>query len=424
MLSGSKIIRTSTRALASAIAMSATGGVPALLLGSVAVQVKDDIALTDTQLGMAIAAFFLVATIASATTGRVVDAVGWRSAVRLLAGLTAVSLILVGLIGRSFVPLVLALAVGGLAFSGASASSNLAVAQDVPRRRHGVALGIKQAAVPMSTFFTGLSVPFVALTVGWRWAFAVALVLPIATLLSIPQSAVGPMGGVGGTSRPTLRASIAAALPGSGVRRPLVGPDLVAERRLRALAVAGALASTGVGALNAFTVITVVDSGVEPGAAGYLVAVAGILSASSRIVLGWFADRRPDSAFVLVAGLLAAGVVGFLLLATVTPQNAVFAVAIAYGAGWGWVGLFHFGIISAYSREPGRATGVIQAGFSAGLIVGPSLFGLLSDLFGYGTAWSVNAGLAGVASLVVLRSRPGRRPPRHTVVRRADGPCR
>lgn len=404
--------------------MSATGGVPALLLGSVAVQVKDDIALTDTQVGMAIATFFLVATIASATTGRVVDAVGWRSAVRLLASLTAVSLVLVSAIGRSFVPLVFALAIGGLAFSGASASSNLAVAQDVPRRRHGVALGIKQAAVPISTFFTGLSVPFVALTVGWRWAFAVALVLPIVTLVSIPQPAAGTTGGVGRTSRPTLRASIAAALPGSGVRRPLVGPDLVDERRLWVLAVAGALASTGVGALNAFTVITVVDAGIDPGAAGYLVAVAGILSASSRIVLGWFADRRPESTFVLVGGLLAAGVAGFLMLATVTPENAVFAVAVAFGAGWGWPGLFHFGIISAYSREPGRATGVIQAGFSAGLIVGPSLFGLLSDLFGYGTAWSVNAVLAGMASVMVLRSRPNRRPPEHAIVRGADGPLR
>lgn len=404
--------------------MSATGGVPALLLGSVAVQVKDDIALTDTQLGMAIAAFFLVATVASATTGRVVDAVGWRSALRLLASLSAVSLILVSLIGRSFVPLMLALAVGGLAFSGASASSNLAVAQDVPRRRHGVALGIKQAAVPLSTFFTGLSVPFVALTVGWRWAFAIALLLPIVTLLSIPRPAASTIGTIGATPMPSLRSSIAAALPGSGARRPLVGPNLADERRLWLLAIAGALASTGVGALNAFTVITVVDAGIDPGAAGYLVAVAGILSAMSRIVLGWFADRRPDGAFVLVGALLAAGVIGFLLLATVTPRSAVFAVAVAFGAGWGWPGLFHFGIISAYSRAPGRATGVIQAGFSAGLIVGPSLFGLLSDLFGYGTAWSVNAVLAGVASVMVLRSRPGPRPPERPVVRGAAGPSR
>jgi MFS family permease len=412
-------MRPSSRALLSAIAISATGGVPALLLGSVGVQVKADIALSDTQLGAAIATFFLVAMLASATMGRVIDAIGWRTALRLLASLTALSLILIAGTGRAFLPLALALALGGLAFSGASASSNLAVAQGVPRERHGLALGIKQGAVPLSTFFTGLSVPFVALTIGWRWAFVIALLLPLITLLTIPAPD-GPTP----AERRSLRSALVGALPGSGARAPLVGPDLVAERRLWSLALAGGLASIGVGALNGFTVITVVDSGVEPGTAGFLVAAAGILSALSRVVLGWLADRRPEGTFVLVGSLLAFGVVGYLMLATISPATAVPAVAIAFAAGWGWPGLFHFGIISAYSRTPGRATGVIQAGFAGGLIAGPGLFGLLSDLVGYGFAWSVNAALAGVASIMVLRLRPRGEPPTSTPVRGSDAPAR
>lgn len=399
-LHGRTLIRTSLRAVLSAIAISATGGVPALLLGSVGVQVKEDIALSDTELGVAIAVFFLVASLASATMGRVVDSIGWRSAFRLLASLTAVSLFLVAVFGGSFLPLAFALALGGLAFSGASASSNVAVAQAVPRERHGVALGVKQAAVPVSTFFTGLAVPFVALTVGWRWAFAIALVLPFMTLVSIPRRPVAD------PDRPSLRAAVMMALPGTGRRSPLLGAARVEERRLWSLAFAGALASSGVGALNGFTVITVVDAGVDPGQAGYLVAFAGILSALSRIGLGWLADGGPDRAFLFVGALLSTGVLGFLLLATVTPGRAIFAVGIAFAAGWGWPGLFHFGIISAYPAAPGRATGVIQAGFALGLIVGPGLFGLLSDLIGYGFAWSVNAALAGVAAMMVLRLRP------------------
>ncbi len=382
-------------------------------------QVKADIALSDTQLGAAIATFFLVATLASATAGRVVDAIGWRTALRLIAGLTALSLALVAGTGRAFLPLAVALAVGGLAFSGASAASNIAVAQGVPVERHGLALGIKQGAVPLTTFFTGLSVPFVALTVGWRWAFVIALLLPVLTLISIPTTK-----NLTSAERPSIRRALAVALPGSGSRAPLVGPDLVAERRLWSLALAGALASTGVGALNGFTVITVVDAGIDAGTAGFLVAAAGILSALSRVVLGWLADRRPEGTFVLVGGLLALGVVGYLLLATLTPKTAVLTVAIAFAAGWGWPGLFHFGIISAYSRTPGRATGVIQSGFSAGLIAGPGLFGLLSDLFGYGFAWSVNAVLAGIASVMVLRLRPRGLPPTAERVTGSDVPLR
>jgi hypothetical protein len=49
---------------------------------------------------------------------------------------------------------------------------------------------------------------------------------------------------------------------------------------------------------------------------------------------------------------------------------------------------------------------------------------LLSDLVGYGFAWSVNAVLAGIASIMVLRLRPRGLPPTAERVTGSDVPLR
>lgn len=387
--------------MVAAIAVSASSGVPALLLGSVGVQVKDDLGLGDAQLGAAIGGFFLVALVASPVAGRLVDMLGWRRTIRLLAAVTAASLLLVAALGGSYAALAPVVALGGIAFSGASAASNVAVAQDVPATRHGLALGVKQSAVPLSTFFTGLAVPTVALTVGWRWAFAIAVLLPLAAALSTldPERS-------GRVGAPTLGAALRAALGRAGGRGPLGWADATVGRRLRLLAAAGALASASIGALNGFSVVTAVAAGIDPGAAGALVAAAGIVSMVVRIAAGWLIDRRPDRAFPTVVLLIAAGVAGFLLMASGRPATTVLGLGLAFGAGWGWPGLFHFGVIRSYATTPGRATGIIQAGFSAGLIAGPAAFGLLADGASYAVAWSVNAALALLAAVMILRLRP------------------
>lgn len=390
-----------SRALVGAIAVSASSGVPVLLLGSVGVQVKDDLAIGDARLGAAIGGFFLVALVGSPVAGRLVDILGWRRTVRLLAAVTSTSLLLSAMLGGAYIPLAIAVGLGGLAFSGASAASNVAVASDVAPSWHGLALGVKQSAVPLSTFFTGMAVPTVALTVGWRWAFLIALLLPLIAAISSSQRQ-DPSRAVGQPQWSALRA----ALGRVGGRGALAWGDPVAGRRLRLLAAAGALASASIGALNGFSVVTAVASGIAPGSAGAVVAGASVVSMAVRIAAGWLIDRRPAGAFSAVVGLIVVGVVGFMLMSVGAPGPTVVGLALAFGAGWGWPGLFHFGVIRAFAATPGRATGIIQAGFSAGLIAGPALFGLLADGSSYRVAWTVNASLALVAAAMILRFRP------------------
>ena len=89
--------------------------------------------------------------------------------------------------------------------------------------------------------------------------------------------------------------------------------------------------------------------------------------------------------FVIIG--LGAGA-AYALLATQARGLVVVGVLLAFGAGWGWPGLLHFALVERFPDTPGAATGVVQTGLAAGTAVGPIVFGVLVDAFGYGPAWA------------------------------------
>ena len=73
-----------------------------------------------------------------------------------------------------------ALAVGGLANAVGQPAGNATLAQHVSADRFGIAFAVKQSGIPVATLLGGLAVPAVALTIGWRWAFAAGALLAVA----------------------------------------------------------------------------------------------------------------------------------------------------------------------------------------------------------------------------------------------------
>ena len=67
------------------------------------------------------------------------------------------------------------------AFSQASANpaTNKLIVEDVPAGERGVITGVKQSGVQVGIFFGGVTVPTVAITVGWRGAYLVVAVVPL-----------------------------------------------------------------------------------------------------------------------------------------------------------------------------------------------------------------------------------------------------
>jgi MFS family permease len=174
-----------------AVAVVTAGVLPPFLLGGLAVQVREELEFGAGALGLAVAAFFGFSALMSAVVGRVVERIGSHRGMRLAAAGSALALLGVALFARSWSGLVVCLMFGGLAEAVAQPAANLSLAREVPARRQGLSFGIKQAAIPIAALLAGLTVPTLAVTVGWRWAFAGAAGLALLVTVLVPAERVG-----------------------------------------------------------------------------------------------------------------------------------------------------------------------------------------------------------------------------------------
>jgi len=174
------------------------------------------------------------------------------------------------------------------------------------------------------------------------------------------------------------------------------------SRELVLLAVGAGLASFGPAALGAHMVASAVDAGISEARAGLLVAAASAGCLILRVSLGERADRRADYGFLPVAVLLAAGSLGYVLIASGQPTLLVIGAVVAFCLGWGWPGLFNLAVVDRHREAAASATGITQSGIYVGASAGPALFGLTVAQTSYGTAWAVIAvmALAGAAAFL------------------------
>ncbi|CAN5197395.1 N/A [soil metagenome] len=368
-----------------AVSVATCGVIPAFLTGGMAVQIRDELDFGEGSLGLAIAVFFASSSLASFVSGRVVERVGYSLGMRVAVLVSAASLLSVAALAGSWAVLVSCLALGGLANAISHPATHLFLARRVSQGRQGLAFGVKQAALPTATLLAGLAVPSLATTVGWRWAFVVSAALALVVSLLVPKED-----------------------PDAGPHRPKDKVARTGDARLGPLlllALGMALGSAAANPLGAFVVESSVAAGIEVGAAGLLLALGSAVGIGVRVLLGWFTDRREGGSLNLVAGMMALGTLGFLLLAGGAGWVLVIGVVLAFGAGWGWPGLFNFAVVKTSPGAPAAATGVTQTGASGGAAVGPLVFGLVVEGSSFDTAWLVSGALVFLASVAILAGR-------------------
>jgi predicted MFS family arabinose efflux permease len=371
------------RGTALATAVSAVGILPAYLAGALGPQIRADLGIGPAALGLALSACFISQSLFSARLGRIVDRLGALRSLRMAALATAIVAGAIGALTGSFAVFVVLLLATGTINGVAQLAASATVADSVPEHRQGVAFGIKEAAKPTATLLCGFAVPIVVL-VDWRWAFAACAAL---ALLLLPAS--------NGHARERAREERKAAPAG---RAPLA---------LMMLAVAAALGSAVGTTAGTFLVDTVMSAGMSAKSAGALLATGSITSVVIRIVIGLRADRLTRGHLLRVAGLLAAGAPGFLLLAIGSGPALVLGAMLAFGGGWGWAGLLNFAVVRRNRDGAATAAGVVLAGASFGGGSGPLLFGLVAEHWSYETGWWLcsAAALAGACVVLVARAR-------------------
>lgn len=360
------------------------------LVAGLAVQMRKSLHFDVSSFGVVVSLYYLSAALGSVPMSRLAESVGALRAMRFGCVVMGMLLLLLATVVHSFVGLAVVMAIAGAVSSGLQPAINLFLVRRVPSRYHGRAFGIKQAAVPMAVFLGGLSVPVVALTIGWRWAFVCGAAIALGASIAMPRS----------------RRSFSAYR----ANRPSVvrlGSEGVGK--LMVLAFGFALGVGSASALSAFAVSAAVAAGQSEGHAGLLASLGGLAAAVTRVLMGIYADRSGSAGLGTVGVMLAVGAVAYVSLALsfVTTASLVFVVGavLAFSAGWGWNGLFSLTIVRNYPSQAARATGITAVGSRMGGVIGPLVFGATASHLSYATAWLLTAAAAGGAAVVMLQGR-------------------
>lgn len=362
---------------------TALAAVPPFLIGSLMPAMRSDLDIDTGGLGILIAFYFLAGALAAVPGGRLAERLGARRGLILTGSITSLSLILIAAVVQTWTHLALVIIVAGVANGMVHPAGNLALIRGVSALRRGSAFGIKQAAAPLATMFAGIALPVLALTLGWRAAFLIATFpLPFIVLV-LPTDLPG-----GGTA----------------LRSTAMRPD----RTLVLIAVASSLGFGAATTVGAFLVDSVVSAGGRPAVAGATLTAASATCIGVRVLIGWQTDRMQQPSILLVAGLLAIGAGGLVVLALspegIWPVGAVVGMA----AGWGWPGLLYHAVAEANPQSPAAATAVATTGNAIGAVVGPLAFGLVASRVSFTTAWTMSAVAMLMAGLLMVLANQAR----------------
>jgi MFS family permease len=381
---GTRLGRRGRRSLVTGTALIVATVMPGFLTASLAPRIRTDFAFGDSTLGLAVGLFYVVSASGSVPAGRLVDRVGAARGMRLAAGFTAISCLAVAALAQSAASLTALILIGGLGNALGGPSVSALLKREVATHRQGLAFGAQQAGAPLGALAAGLALPAVAIPFGWRWAFVASSALALLAVALAPRTAAA-----------------AAAAAARGSRRPQ------AFTSVHALGVAAVLASAaGVGFVS-FLVTYAVGNGMSEAVAGLLLAGVSLAATISRIALGVFADRAGQEPLRPVATMLAASVIGYLLLTAAEPGVIAAAALLAGGLGWAWPGGLTLAVVQRSPEAPAWAVGVMMTGLFIGAVVGPLVTGFLAEQDLFTAAWIACATLALLAAGTIVATLRG-----------------
>ena len=263
----------------------------------------------------------------------------------------------------------------------------------------GIAMGVRQTAVPLGGLLAAAALPFLALSLGWRPALMIAGGMSLVTaLIGVAiyrdhASAVRPV-------RQRLRTAI---------------PSVLRDRWLRRAIAIGVVLAGGQYAVVAYVQLYVVEDLARSATyAATALVVAQAAGVCGRMMRGFVSDiafggsRREVLATIL--GIAAAAALGMALM----PRDQawlVFPLAAALGiSALSAPGMF---LVQISDLSP-RALGVTPMGVAIGFIQAatfaiPPLFGLLDDLSGsFKASWFALAAIFALALPLTLSIRTDR----------------
>lgn len=378
MANTSKIfaITPGRRALVAALIVNLVAIGPLFLTGAMSVQIARDFGTQATTIGAMAAAFAVATTMSTAIAGRNVRRLGIQRAMRFSSVIAIISLVGAAL-SRNIAVLGIALVIGGVGNALAQPAGNALVASQISQQRFGLGFAIKQSAIPLATTLSGLAVPVIAVTIGWRYAYAAAAVVAVLTILVTPKD----------------------QQRNEGRSESPVPKKQVLPLWLYALGIATIVAAaTSIGTLGTAGGVAI---GLTESTAGYLVAAGGFAGLTIRLTAGVCADRFRFDAMHGIVVLAVLGGLGWIGMGIQNTSLFIVGLIVANAFGWGWPGLQHLSVARRFPTSTAAASGISQTGVSAGLLIGPLVLALLAFSFGWSVTWFVAAGCAFFGAVII-----------------------
>jgi sugar phosphate permease len=362
--------------LGAGVVAQASYAVTGLGLPAIAPAIRRDFGLTLTQTGVVLAASFLGSVPTLLVWGLVADRIGERLVMSI--GLACASGALVwAAYTSSFGMLVAALAVAGGVAAGVNSATGRAVMQWFAQDERGLALGIRQMAVPLGGAIGAVALPLLEQHISLRAAFlGLAAAAAVGAIVAFVLIRVEP------------------TEDHSALARPL------RDRRVWLICIGSTFFVTTQLSLLGFFVLFLHDHrGVSTAVAAVALAVTQVLGGISRIALGrWSDELRMRIAPLRWVGLGIAISVGVLtVVLNASAWIVVPALMIAATFGLSWNGLSFTATAETAGRaRSGAAIGLQQTFLAVGGLIAPIAFAAIV----HHASWRLAFGLSAVSPLI------------------------
>lgn len=308
--------------------------------------------------------------------------------------LTAAGMLLIAATGH-LVSLAIAAVVLGLGYGAAASASTHLLVPHTPKPVFNMVMSLRQIGVPLGGVLAALTLPPLALAVGWRLALLTELgpLLLLLSLMELPR-----------------RRWDADRDPGHCVfGRALLQPfALLRDARIRRLSAVSFVYSGMQLTFVAFmTVHLTTAGGFDLVGAGRVLAVYQVAGTVSRPIWGWIADKRltPSRTLAIHGFGMAAAAVAAGWIGPGWPGWAVVAVALLAGCtagGYTGVAYADYALLGGARRT--EATGLGTAVMFTGVMLIPSVFGVtVAALGSYAAPYLVLALLAAIGAALLCR---------------------
>ncbi|MFI5772159.1 MFS transporter [Streptomyces sp. NPDC051658] len=388
-------------------------------IGAMGIHLQRDLDLSTAQLGLLISAAQLVPLVGLLVAGELLDRYDERWVVGMGACVVAVGLCAGGL-APGYGALLGVLLVVGAGYSTVQPGGSKSVASWFDASRRGLAMGIRQAGLPLGAALASAVLPLLAVAHGWRSTLVAGGLVAL----------LGAIVFMGCYRRPPAQTVRQSEAPRASLGRQL-GDRL---RMFREPSMANIMLSgtslisvqCGVGILTVLYLHETASVGAGPAALVLVVAQgAGVVG---RICLAAWSDRNGSGRYATVMICMVAAILGMVVLMTPLGRSPAIACSVLV-----WLGFFGFGWYGPWvayvteSAPPGRtgfALGLAMSVNQIAIVVVPPALGLLKDVtHSFVPAWGALTTMTAVALIVSAGAerRRSHEPPRCGAVTTPSG---